>query len=126
MKNLDTADNGAFPFYSSGYINGIYYYEDILALLFIGNSIFFLGLLGLAIFRLSLLRILINLELSLLGVSLQAICYSFYFCDLRGQIAALVIMAVAGVESALGLAIFLSIYRLEGGISFNTVKNLHG
>jgi NADH-quinone oxidoreductase subunit K len=110
----------------SGRAGGFFFYEDIWELLFIGYSLFFIGLLGILLSRTNFIRVLMCIELSLLGIGLQFISYSILLGDLHGQVVAVFLLAVAGAESAVGLAIFLAVYRLEGSIAFDRIENLRG
>jgi NADH-ubiquinone oxidoreductase chain 4L len=60
---------------------------------------------------------IISIELMLLAVTLLILMNSFNFNDLLGQVYALYIIAIAGVESAIGLAILVVFYRLRGTIA---------
>jgi len=64
------------------------------------------------------------LELLLLAASLNFIIFSIYLSDIVGQIFALLILTVAGAESAIGLAILLSFYRLRGEITISSLVSL--
>jgi NADH-quinone oxidoreductase subunit K len=57
-----------------------------------------------------------SIELMLLAISLNLLIFSSYLDDLMGQIFALLILTVAGAESAIGLALLLIYYRLRGSI----------
>jgi hypothetical protein len=62
----------------------------------------------------------------LLAISSTSIGGGVYRDDLNGQILALFVLSVAGVESALGLAIMVGLYRLRGNISFELLEDLKG
>jgi len=66
---------------------------------------------------------LICLELMLLAVSLLLLFYSINYDDLIGQIFSLYTIAIAGAESAIGLAILVSYFRLRGNISLHDSRN---
>jgi len=61
--------------------------------------------------------LMICLELILLAVSLNVVIDSIYLDDLIGQIYGIYIISLAGAESAIGLAILISYFRLRGSIS---------
>lgn len=94
--------------------------------LFFSLCLFIISLWGLFVVRKSLILILISLELLLLSVSLNFIFFSKHLDDIFGQIIALFILAVAGSESALGLALLISFYRLRSDISLDLISNLKG
>lgn len=87
-------------------------------------SLFFLGLFGIIFNRKSLILILMALELTLLSLNLNFVCFSIFLDDIIGQIFALLILSVAAAESAIGLAIFILHYRIRGDISINKSPSL--
>jgi NADH-quinone oxidoreductase subunit K len=95
-------------------------------LLLFSFSLFIISLWGLFVVRKNLILILISIELLLLSVSLNFIFFSKYFDDIIGQITALIILSVAGAESALGLALLVSFYRLRSDISLDLINSLKG
>lgn len=60
--------------------------------------------------------IFICLELIFLSLSLILIFFSIFFDDLYSQFFSLSLIIVAGAESAIGLSILVSYYRLRGSI----------
>lgn len=97
-------------------------------LIFISLSliIFFLGGLGVFLFRKHLINILISLELILLSINLNFIIFSCYLDDLLGQIYCLMVLTIAAAESSIGLALLIIYYRLRGGISLDLINLLKG
>lgn len=87
--------------------------------------IFLLGIWGLVL-RKNLILVLISIELLLLSVNLLFIFFSLYLDDISGQVFSLFILTVAGGESAIGLAILVSFYRLQSLISIDLVSFLKG
>jgi NADH-ubiquinone oxidoreductase chain 4L len=80
-------------------------------------TLFTVGVLGFALNRRNLLRMIISLEIMLLAVSVLAIEGSLTLEDLRGQSFAIYIISVAGIESAIGLSLLVIYYRLRGTIA---------
>lgn len=64
------------------------------------------------------------MELLLLVVNLNFICYSIIFDDLMGQLYGFFILMVAAAESALGLALVVIYFRLRGGIAISLLTLL--
>ena len=60
----------------------------------------------------------------LLSVNFNFAFFSIYIDDLFGQIFTLIVLAIASAESALGLAILISYYRVRGGIALDSVQLL--
>jgi len=88
--------------------------------------IFFVGGLGLFLFRKHLINILISLELILLSINLNFIIYSSFLDDILGQIYCLMVLTIAAAESSIGLALLIIYYRLRGGISIDLINLLKG
>lgn len=86
--------------------------------------LFLMGIMGIVLNRSSLILILMSIELALLALNLNFVCFSIYLDDLIGQIFALLILAVAAAESAIGLAIFILHYRVRGDISVESAPSL--
>lgn len=86
--------------------------------------IFFLGLMGLFVFRRNLINVLVYIELLLLAASLFFILSSFYLNDIVGQIFALHIVTIAAAESSIALALITVYYRLSGQIALDYGESL--
>lgn len=78
----------------------------------IAAFLFCIGIYGLVTSR-SMIKALICLELMLNGVNLNLITFSNYLdnVEIKGQVFAIFIIAIAAAEAAIGLAIVLNIYR---------------
>jgi len=57
-----------------------------------------------------------SIELLLLGVNLLFVFSSVYLDDVFGQLFGLIILIVAGAESAIGLALIVTFFRVRGTI----------
>ena len=89
-------------------------------------TLFIVGCFGMWLTRKHLIMVLISLELMLLAININFIIYSVLMDDMMGQLYAIVLLALAATETALGLAIVVVYYRLRGGISldmFNLLKS---
>jgi NADH-quinone oxidoreductase subunit K len=73
-----------------------------------------------------LILLIIALELILLSINMMQICYSVYYNDIKGSIGFILILTVAGAETALGLALILIYYRLRGSIQMDILNILKG
>ena len=67
--------------------------------------------------RKNIILMLISIEIILLSITFLILIISFSFDDAIGQIYAIYIIAIAGAESAIGLGILVSYYRLRGNIT---------
>lgn len=88
--------------------------------------LFVLGLLGIMLNRRSFIVLLMCLELMLLGVSCGLVWFSYALDSAFGLIFTLFVLTVAAGESAVGLAIFVSYYRVRGSISVKSSNLLRG
>lgn len=88
--------------------------------LILSAIIFAVGVMG-VMFRRNLIVILMSLELMLNAVNLTFIAFSRYLGSIEGQIFALFVMVVAAAEVAVGLAIAVAIFRMEGTVDVNDI-----
>jgi NADH-quinone oxidoreductase subunit K len=77
--------------------------------------------LGLVLNRKNILITLISLELILLAVNINFTLFSIYLDDILGQIFVLFILTVAATESAIGLAILTTYYKLRNTIQIDQI-----
>ena len=89
-------------------------------------TLFVLGFFGILINRRNVLIILMAIELMLLSINMNFIVFSIYLDDITGQLFALFILTVAAAESATGLALLVSYYRVRGNISIEHGQILRG
>jgi len=95
-------------------------------LLHFSLALFIASIWGIIVIRKNLISILIAIELLLLSASLNFILFSVMLDDILGQVFALLILSVAGAESAIGLAIVVIFYRLKADISIDMISSLKG
>jgi NADH:ubiquinone oxidoreductase subunit K len=69
---------------------------------------------------------LICIEIMLLSITLNFLIQSFLTDAIIGQITSLWVITVAAVESAIGLSIMISFYKLKGSISIRFLNLLKG
>lgn len=98
----------------------------IIIQLLTNTILFFIGIFGIILNKRNILLILMCIELILLSVNLNFITFSIYLDDFYGQIFSLFILTIAAAESAIGLAILISYYRVRGKIDINQVSTLKG
>ena len=98
----------------------------LIYLLVLNSTLFILGLFGMIVNRKNVLIILMSIELILLGINMNFITFSVYRDDLVGQFFALFVLTVAAAESATGLAILVSYYRVRGTIRLDKGQILKG
>jgi len=88
--------------------------------------IMLLGGIGLFINQNNILIVLMCLELMLFSINLQFIYISLILNEMQGFIVALVILALAATEAAIGLGIVIIYYRVRQNISINNLFLLKG
>lgn len=81
--------------------------------------LFIVGMIGFVLNRKNIILMLISIEIMLLAITLLILISSLTFDDILGQVYAIYIIAVAGAESAIGLAILVAFYRLRGSVALN-------
>jgi NADH-quinone oxidoreductase subunit K len=67
-----------------------------------------------------------SIELMLLAVNILFFSYSIMFDNLTGQIFALYILVIAAAESAIGLSILITYYRVTGTVTIHYNNLLKG
>ena len=88
--------------------------------------IFLIGILGLVLNRKNILIIIIAIELMLLSVNLNFIIFSLYLDDIIGQLFVLFVLTIAAAESAIGLSILSSYYKVKNTIIIDKIKVFKG
>ncbi|MEO0648337.1 MAG: NADH-quinone oxidoreductase subunit NuoK [Cyanobacteria bacterium J06650_10] len=94
--------------------------------LILAAALFCVGIYGLVTSR-NVIRVLMSIELMLNAVNLNLMAFSNYLDPgaIKGQIFSVFVMTIAAAESAVGLAIVLSIYRNRDTVDmeqFNLLK----
>jgi NADH-ubiquinone oxidoreductase chain 4L len=85
----------------------------------LGFTLFLIGILGFVLNRKNIILMLISIEIMLLAVTFIILINSVLLEDIIGQVFGIYIIVIAAAESAIGLGILVSYYRLRGNISFN-------
>ena len=99
---------------------------SLLNYLTVATTLFLLGIWGLVLYRKNIIIMLMSIELMLLAININLIVYSMYLDDVVGQVYALFILTVAAAESAIGLAILVSYFRVRGTIAVEHVRLMIG
>lgn len=96
------------------------------AVLILAAALFAIAILGIVINRRNLITLLMCIELMLLAVNFNFIAFSRLHHAIDGQVFVFFIMAVAAAESAIGLAILVSLYRQVQRIQAEDINELRG
>ncbi len=94
--------------------------------LIVGAILFGLSLAGIILNRKNLIVLLMCVELMLLAVNTNFIAFSQFFGSTEGETFVFFILAVAAVESAIGLAILVVMFRNRGTINVSELDSLKG
>ena len=92
----------------------------------LSTTVFFIGILGILLNRRNLILMLMAIELILLAVNFNLIVFSRILSDSVGQIMVFFIMTVAAVESAIGLAILILLFKKLKSVAISDVGKLKG
>ena len=84
-------------------------------------SLLIISFLGIILNRTNIIVIFICIELMLLSVNFNFIIYSRFLDDILGQLFSLYFLTIGASESAIGLGILVSFYRIRKGISVSHV-----
>lgn len=91
--------------------------------LILAAALFVVGTIG-ALTRRNGITIFLSIELMLNAVNLILVAGSRLLGDETGQLVVLFVMAVAAAEAAVGLALFIAIFRLRHTIDLNQITLL--
>jgi NADH-quinone oxidoreductase subunit K len=84
------------------------------------------GVIGLLTNRDNILRLIISLELMLLGINTGLIVMSLVYTHLLSQLFVILILSIAAAEAAIGLGLLVVAYKRTGSIKFETFSVLRG
>jgi NADH-quinone oxidoreductase subunit K len=88
--------------------------------------LFCIAVAGIFINRKNIIILLMSIELMLLAVNLNFIAFSRYLGNVDGQVFVFFILTVAAAESAIGLAILVSLFRNRGTINVAQIDSMKG
>ena len=92
----------------------------------LSTTVFFIGIFGILLNRRNLILMLMAIELILLAVNFNLIVFSRILGDSVGQIMVFFIMTVAAVESAIGLAVLILLFKKLKSVAISDVGKLKG
>ncbi|MBS0440294.1 MAG: NADH-quinone oxidoreductase subunit NuoK [Proteobacteria bacterium] len=92
----------------------------------LGAVLFCISVAGIFINRKNLIVLLMAIELMLLAVNINFVAFSRYLGDAAGQVFVFFILTVAAAESAIGLAILVTLFRNRATINVGEIDELKG
>jgi NADH-quinone oxidoreductase subunit K len=91
----------------------------------LSSVVFTIGVFGF-ISRKNIIIIFMSIELMLNAVNINLISLSHYLQDMRGQILAFFVIAVAASEAAIGLAIIIALFRNKATAHVDEIHEMRG
>jgi NADH-quinone oxidoreductase subunit K len=93
------------------------------AYLFVGTALFAIGIAG-ALLKRNALTIFLSIELMMNAVNLLILTYARMRGDAAGQMIVFFVIAIAAAEAAVGLAVFVALFRARETIEVDKVNLL--
>ena len=94
--------------------------------LVLGAVLFAISVIGIFMNRRNVIIVLMAIELMLLAVNMNFVAFSHYLGDMHGQVFVFFILTVAAAESAIGLAILVTLFRNLETIDVEDLDSLKG
>jgi NADH-quinone oxidoreductase subunit K len=91
----------------------------------LSTVVFAIGVFGF-LSRKNIIIIFMSIELMLNAVNINLISMSHFLQDLRGQILAFFVIAVAAAEAAIGLAIVIALFRNKATAHVDEIHEMKG
>ncbi len=88
-------------------------------------AVFTIGVFGF-LSRRNVIIMFMSIELMLNAVNISLISFSHYLQDMRGQILAFFVIAVAAAEAAIGLAIIIALFRNKDTVHVDEIHEMKG
>ena len=92
----------------------------------LGAVLFSISLAGIFLNRKNVIMLLMSLELMLLAVNINFVAFSRSLGDAAGQVFVFFILTVAAAESAIGLAILVTLFRNRRTINVAEIDSMKG
>lgn len=87
--------------------------------------LFCLGLAGVML-RKNLLVLFMSLEVLMNSINLSFVAIARYYLKMDGHVIAILVMAVAAVEAAIGLGLVISLFRHRQSVSTGNLRSMWG
>jgi NADH:ubiquinone oxidoreductase subunit K len=85
-----------------------------------------IGICGMLYNRKNIIKIIMSIEIMLLGINLLFIYSTLIHNDITGQIYFIFILTIAGAETAIGLALLIILYKIRGTIAIDYLTLMKG
>ncbi|THB73386.1 MAG: NADH-quinone oxidoreductase subunit NuoK [Gammaproteobacteria bacterium] len=97
---------------------------DLKDVLVLSSILFTFGIAGVIMHRRNLVRLLMCVELILLAVNINFVAFSNSMADISGQVFVFFILTIAAAESAVGLALIITLYREHKTVDLDKLTEL--
>jgi NADH-quinone oxidoreductase subunit K len=88
--------------------------------------LFTMGMVGIVWNKRNFLVLLLCIELVFFSVSLNFVFFSVYSFQIVGQLICLLVITAAAAETAIGLSLLVTAYRLGSEVSYHSLVTLRG
>nr|YP_009370763.1 NADH dehydrogenase subunit 4L [Eukaryota sp. BB2]AQL10450.1 NADH dehydrogenase subunit 4L [Eukaryota sp. BB2] len=95
----------------------VFFYHDIIWVYY-SISLFVIGACGVFLSRRNIIILIMSIEIMLLAINFNFICFSIFLDNLLGEMLSLFLLTVGASESAIGLALVVSYYKTFEQYSF--------
>ncbi len=92
----------------------------------VGAVLFAISVAGIFVNRKNIIVLLMAIELMLLAVNINFVGFSRHLGDPSGQVFVFFILTVAAAESAIGLAILVTLFRSRRSINVDDLDSMKG
>jgi len=92
----------------------------------LSSLMFCIGVMGIFLNRKTIISVLMSIEIMLLAVNINFVSFSVYLQDVAGQIFSIFVLAIAGAEAAIALAILVVYFHNKGNIEIVQASSLKG
>ncbi|HRD72115.1 MAG TPA: NADH-quinone oxidoreductase subunit NuoK [Aquimonas sp.] len=92
----------------------------------VGAILFAISVAGIFVNRKNIIVLLMAIELMLLAVNINFVGFSRHLGDPSGQVFVFFILTVAAAESAIGLAILVTLFRSRRSINVDDLDSMKG
>ncbi len=92
----------------------------------LGTILFCISVAGIFINRKNVIVLLMSIELMLLAVNTNFVAFSRFLGNVDGQVFVFFILTVAAAESAIGLAILVTLFRNRATINVGEIDSMKG
>lgn len=87
--------------------------ENFLQFIILAFAIITISFLGIILNRSNIIMTFISIEMMLLGINFLFVVHSHFLMDVMGQVYSLLFMTIGAAESAIGLGLLMSFFKVR-------------